>query len=498
MRVKLILLIVLITTLSLIKAEDGSFITQSNFNQKFPDLVGKEFQVKKDLFDGVDTDYVLYASWNDSDNRNQGYIYIYTLYDNTNITVYYCTSFSGCQMNSVLTSWSSVSADRPLSYGPLTGNYYFFKIVSNYPITCELATYDYSSYRDANRMVLSTNLNYTGTTFYYHAHNANYEQTWIINPNSNIVDTIQVYYWSNNTWNLYNTYTNLGGDSYLTFHCNYATFYKVVSTSNILVWEGRLFNQNMGIGASPEGTTVSNIIYCPAPYDSYGNGEKLCIAGITDASYTVYYKQGSNSWAVQTTGTVSANSINVLQGLPENRLYKIVTSNANEKIQVQMLASTVGRTWDGGSEMIPGHDNNVSTNPGTTFIFRYGHSYQRSIACLIPTPGTTVNISGPTSSSYTSTNPDEGFRINISSNQGTYIITATNPIYVVAETNLGDQAAYFVYRTEPWLTPTPTVSPTPTLTPTPPPVPTLGITSILILILTITSFMLISYRKSGF
>jgi hypothetical protein len=402
--------------------------------------------------------YESYASWNDNSNRNEIFVYIYSLEENTNITLYYTSSIlTPIKIDTIAANWTNVASGTPLTYGPLINQHYFFKLTSNKPVTWELVTHSYEAYREASRFIMSSDLSYLGTTFYFHADQHTYEEIDVINPNTDGSGIVSLYNWTGGTWNFLTSTNNIDPESFWEYSVPSKAFYKIESENPVLVYEGKLYNQNMATGVTPRGDTVGNVIYAAVPYDIFAapkGGATLHIMGVTGASYSVYHKSaGDTSWTFELNDAVSAGSSTTHENLTMDKVYKIVTDSEDHKIFVQYLTAWPAPEARGGAEMIPGIDNGKTTNPGTQFILYFDggppgtYSYQKYIDVLMPEAGTSVNINGAASTSFTSTVDDEAFRWEPGDGNGSvYIITSSKPVWVVVMSDRGSESGYFVFN----------------------------------------------------
>ncbi|MDA2923357.1 hypothetical protein MYX65_01665 [Acidobacteria bacterium AH-259-L09] len=426
---------------------------------------------------------VTYASWGDQNNRNIGLVFIYPLENGTDLNLFQETSTTApIQISTLVLTVTAAMKDVPITFGPLTAPQHFFKLESNKPVNWELVTPDYNSFREASRFVASENRTFLGTKFVFHADDGvgfgvsqGTEEIVIINPGTTASTvTIEKFNTGTGLYDLPVATTLVPAGDFDEFAVNVSGLgkgpgkslgtgrghYRVTVTagSPVLVWEGRWLRNNDAIGVAPDGSTIGNTIFASTPNDpsiggaSIGAGVILRIVGITAASYTVSSSPGPGSpFTVVRTGTVAAGGVASETALLEDHLYKITTASPTQKIQVQYLPEPLGSV-EHGAEMIGGNDGGVATNPGTSFLFFFESRAQFSIDVLIPQAGTSVTVTGPSSTSLTSTVPDQvlHFVPNSGSSssavgKGLYTATATNPVWVVLTGAFGDQQGYFVY-----------------------------------------------------
>ena len=410
---------------------------------------------------------VSYAAWNDDDDRNEGYVYIYPLQSDTNIELWATTSnIIPIQIDTLVASWAMAPAGQPLSFGPLTEQQYFFKLKTDKPVTWELSTFDYTGIGDSSRFVIASSLNYLGSLFYFHADQASDEEVNVVNPGPSGSGAVQLDRWDGTSWVSVASLSNIAADNYGEFVVPQRAFYRVTSENPVLVYEGRYWNQVMATGVTPEGDTVGNKVYAANLFLQTGGvstgNTTLHIMGVTAASYTVSQRTPTTPWSVVTTGSVAEGGLTSEFYLPMNVLFKVETSAPDEKVFIQYMVSWNQDGARGGAEMIPGIDGGDTTNPGTQFLVQFGgapasstaYTYQGYIDIIARQAGTTVTITGPLSATFTTTVNDEGIHFgppatgppgHHSGYHGLYTITSTNPVWVVVNSILGDQQSYFVY-----------------------------------------------------
>lgn len=407
--------------------------------------------------------FTQYASWDDSSNRNQGQLVIYPTQDGTSFELYEETSLGAPIQIGTLVMSGTGNRGQPRVFGPLASDNHFFKVVSDKPVNVELVTMDYEGSNEANRFVISEDGNYRGTGFYFYADSGSSEKMWVINPSTAAGSgAISLDRYDPATMNYSVPVASVPSPGIPAQGVYSATpgltvpsggFFRFTSENPVLVWEGRNFNQNMAIGAAEDGSTIGSEVYAAVPYDEFvssGFSTTLRVIGITSTDYDIFANTGAGFFPVGVGYFVGAEAVTTHAGLPDDRVYKIVATSPNGLVQVQYATVWSSATSHGGAEMIPGRDDDMSTNPGTSFLLFSEDGYQNAIDVIMAEAGTVVNITGPTAASFTSTVPDEVFHFtmpgNVTTAQGLFTITATNPVWVIVVSELGDQQGYFVWR----------------------------------------------------